>query len=240
MKELAIVVIIIIVIKLFPYIEMIFIGLLLLIGKIFESKEKKAQNKRIKKLKRNRVLDIGKEFEKEVEKELQKIPEIESIFPSIILRNQSLTRFTECDFIACSKKAIYFLECKSYNGTVEISTEKYWKNIDTKEFFYSPVRQNEGHVSFFEKNYSDIYNNNIPIYSIVIFDDRTTLIDNPTNVENSKVIKYCNLKKQIKDIEKQLITEHDMSLLQERFTLELKDSDMYREEQIRQSMQAKS
>ena len=96
---------------------------------------------------------------------------------------------TEIDVLMISSKGIFVFESKNYSGWIfGNENQKYWyqtlpsgRSGSHKEKFYNPVFQNNTHVKYLKS----LLGNGIPIYSIITFSERCTLMN--INVNNSKV-----------------------------------------------------
>jgi hypothetical protein len=62
-------------------------------------------------------------------------------------------------------------------------------NAKEKEFFYNPVKQNEGHIKAIQR----ILGNNYPYYSIIVFSERCELKDVPENSSDRIILKRNSL-----------------------------------------------
>lgn len=96
---------------------------------------------------------------------------------------------TEIDVLMISSKGLFVFESKNYSGWIfGNDNQKYWyqtlpvrRRRSHKEKFYNPVFQNNAHV----KSLKSLIGNEFPIYSIVTFSERCTLMN--VNIKNSKV-----------------------------------------------------
>lgn len=86
---------------------------------------------------------------------------------------------SQIDMIGVSPYGLLVIENKNYHGLVVGSTkDKYWKAIYTpvEDYdLYSPVLQNEKHKEAVRKMLSLLGYADIPVYSVVIFNDSTVL-----------------------------------------------------------------
>lgn len=88
-----------------------------------------------------------------------------------------------------SSKGLFVFESKNYSGWIFGSdNQKYWyqtlpsgRRRSHKEKFYNPVFQNNTHVKYLKS----LIGNELPIYSIITFSDRCTLMN--VNIKNSNV-----------------------------------------------------
>ena len=96
---------------------------------------------------------------------------------------------TEIDVLMISSKGLFVFESKNYSGWIFGSdNQKYWyqtlpsgRRRSHKEKFYNPVFQNNTHVKYLKSLIGDEF----PIYSIITFSDRCTLMN--VNIKYSKV-----------------------------------------------------
>lgn len=96
---------------------------------------------------------------------------------------------TEIDVLMISSKGLFVFESKNYSGWIFGSdNQKYWyqtlpsgRKRSHKEKFYNPVFQNNTHI----KHLKSLIGDEFPIYSIITFSDRCTLMN--VNIKYSKV-----------------------------------------------------
>lgn len=112
---------------------------------------------------------------------------------------------SQIDEIVLSKKAIYFIECKTYSGNVRGDiNEKYW--LHNGIGFYSPIFQNQGHINFFKclcEKKAEFANANeakvwehakeLPMYNIICFSNKTDVNVTKNSLNNVKVVKEREL-----------------------------------------------
>ena len=88
---------------------------------------------------------------------------------------------TEIDLILIHPKGFFVIESKNYNGWI-FGNEKnhYWtqtlpkgRGKSNKVRFYSPIRQNSGHIKHLKRLLSE----RIPMWSVIVFSDECTLKD---------------------------------------------------------------
>lgn len=88
---------------------------------------------------------------------------------------------TEIDVLMISSKGLFVFESKNYSGWIFGSdNQKYWyqtlpsnRGKSHKEKFYNPIFQNNTHVKYLKT----FIEKTIPIYSIITFSDRCTLMN---------------------------------------------------------------
>lgn len=96
---------------------------------------------------------------------------------------------TEIDVLMISSKGLFVFESKNYSGWIFGSdNQKYWyqtlpsgRRRSHKEKFYNPVFQNNTHIKYLKSLIGDEF----PIYSIITFSDRCTLMN--VSIKYSKV-----------------------------------------------------
>jgi len=121
---------------------------------------------------------------------------------------------TEIDVLLISSKGLFVLESKNYSGWIfGNETQKNWTQIiyDDKYRFYNPIMQNRFHI----KHLKNLVGENVPIYSIVVFSDRCTLMDVTVKSPDINVINRYNLKPVImhicEQIQSELLTETEIN-----------------------------
>lgn len=85
---------------------------------------------------------------------------------------------TEIDIIMIHYSGIYVFESKNYSGWIYgQENDYYWTQVIArkgniyKNKFFNPIRQNAYHIKWLKK----LINVNLPIYSIIVFGQKTTL-----------------------------------------------------------------
>lgn len=81
----------------------------------------------------------------------------------------SKTRFSQIDHIIISRKGVFVVETKNFSGriTVNETSEYWWQGFGVRGYkFYSPIQQNEGHISALKYL---LRNPNLPYVNIVAF-----------------------------------------------------------------------
>lgn len=128
-------------------------------------------------------------------RKLIKIFSEENIFVNVYLDNEKTT-FTEIDLIAIDNKHVYVFEMKNYKGWIFGSdNQKYWTqtlNRRTKNTFYSPILQNNGHL----KALNNLLDKDENIYeSVIVFSNNSKFkVSFPYNVIKLKNInKFFNI-----------------------------------------------
>lgn len=128
-----------------------------------------------------------------VYKNLLQLPDEYIVFSNLMF--ESNNHSTQIDQVVVSPYGVFVIETKGYKGWIlggESSTM--WQQVLYKEknYFYNPIKQNEGHVRFLQHLLRcGIV---IPFIPIVVFDNNATL---KMKITNHTVIKRRNLKKEI-------------------------------------------
>ena len=109
-----------------------------------------------------------------------------------ILGNIYIGVKTEIDMVWIHETGIYVFESKNYSGWIfgNLNSKNWCKTMPRKkEFFYNPVKQNEGHIKAIQR----ILGNNYPYYSIIVFSERCELKDVPENSSDRIILKRNSL-----------------------------------------------
>lgn len=123
------------------------------------------------------------------------------VLRNIYLRHDDGSSPSEVDNITVTDKAVFVIECKSYNGNIIVYDGKNWKinNGATSKWVYSPYRQNETHVKYLKSLAGNVLNN-VPVISIVALDDTGRyFIDEP--IEGMNICYMSELSKYISTLE---------------------------------------
>nr|WP_294678906.1 nuclease-related domain-containing protein [uncultured Blautia sp.] len=126
---------------------------------------------------------------------------------------------TELDIIMISTKGIYVIENKNYSGWIfgDEQSKNWCETLKGKKFFfYNPVKQNKSHI----KNLEKILNIGQDKYiSLITFNGNANLKKVNTESPNLYVKSYAQLKKFIKEQEKQTNLLHHEEIEQIYLTL---------------------
>ncbi len=84
---------------------------------------------------------------------------------------------TEIDLILICSKGLFVFECKNFSGWIfGDELQKHWtqtlpigRGRCRKEQFYNPIMQNSSHI----RHLKNIIGKNIPIWSVIVFSDRS-------------------------------------------------------------------
>lgn len=99
---------------------------------------------------------------------------------------------TEIDMIMICSKGVFVFESKNYSGWIFGSEKQvnWYQTLPTgkgkshKETFYNPIMQNQSHV----KHLYEFIKGMAPIYSVVVFSDKCTLMDVQINRSDVGVV----------------------------------------------------
>ncbi|MCQ2050058.1 MAG: NERD domain-containing protein [Candidatus Saccharibacteria bacterium] len=113
-----------------------------------------------------------------------------------ILRNvylQTKNGTTEVDSILLHETGIYVFESKNYSGWIFGNyQQKEWTqaiNRYTKNHFYNPIWQNEGHIAALKT----ILGNDLKYFSFIVFSERCVLKDVPDDIPGRTILRRHNL-----------------------------------------------
>jgi len=132
----------------------------------------------------------GKYSEKLVNDKLLELPNEYIVFHNLLFESNG--RSTQIDHLVISPYGVFVIETKGYKGWIlggEYS--EYWTQViyKSKQQFYNPVRQNEGHVRFLRYLLKTSFK--IPFIPIVVFNNDAEL---KIRIENHIVVNRCDLK----------------------------------------------
>lgn len=118
---------------------------------------------------------------------------------------------SEVDIVMLHVSGIYVIESKNYSGWIFGSEQDtYWTqtlSYTRKNAFYSPLRQNEGHIRWLQNHLAEKAG---PFYSYIVFSDRCTLqkvLKTPGHVVLNRRNLRAAIKKNIKHAGKQMSPE---------------------------------
>lgn len=109
---------------------------------------------------------------------------------------------TELDVVMVHHSGIYVFESKNYSGWIfGNETNRTWtqvlkgsKGSSHKEHFFNPVMQNELHISCLRKL---MKRDDIPIYSVIAFSDRCTLMDVTVHSMDAAVVNRNQIEREV-------------------------------------------
>ena len=129
------------------------------------------------------------------------------VFSNVYLYDrQNLNQINECDVVAVTKKTIYVIEVKNYEGNMTLANEEYVlyiKNNGDREYRRSPVVQNEKHVKQLKKfAHNEVAD--IPVYNVVSFAFGYTIETGAAFPPNTVICGTRDIPEKIREIEKTL------------------------------------
>ena len=135
----------------------------------------------------------GKYSEKLVNDKLLELSDEYIVFHNLLFESNS--RSTQIDHLVVSPYGVFVIETKGYKGWVlggEYS--EYWTQViyKSKQQFYNPIRQNEGHVRFLRYLLRTSFE--IPFIQIVVFNNDAEL---KIRIDNHIVVNRYDLKRTI-------------------------------------------
>lgn len=117
-----------------------------------------------------------------------------------ILRNvylQTKNGSTEVDAILIHESGIYVFESKNYSGWIYGNyRQKEWTqaiNRNTKNKFYNPIWQNEGHIAALKA----ILGNDLKYFSFIVFSERCILKNVPDDIPGRIMLRRHNLERML-------------------------------------------
>jgi len=115
-------------------------------------------------------------------------------------------RSSQIDFIVITKKCMIVIESKNLYGQIKINGDSFIRefrskdnNVYKQQRIYSPVSQNEKHVSLLKQILEEKKFIDYPIHSLVVISDANTIVDNKNANKEVKdiVVNYDVIKKKI-------------------------------------------
>jgi hypothetical protein len=163
--------------------------------------------------------DSGKYGEYLIYKHLEHFEKIGGMFLFNLYVPKSSSGTTEIDVLLICPKGIFVFESKNYGGWVfGNENHKYWtqtlpsgwNGACHKERFYNPIMQNATHI----KHLRHLIDENVPIRSIIVFSDRSTLkevtlINKEINVINCNNV-FSAVNQACKESENDLLTQFEI------------------------------
>lgn len=96
---------------------------------------------------------------------------------------------SEIDLLFITQKGIFVIESKNYSGWIFGSDkDQYWTQMlpnKQENRFYNPIKQNQTHIKWLQ-NY---LNEEIPVYSLIVFSERCELKQIEIGTEHTAVCK---------------------------------------------------
>jgi hypothetical protein len=126
------------------------------------------------------------------------------IFHDLYLRKKNSGTFSQIDIVAITTVGIVVFEVKDYSGWIfGKGYQKKWTQVlaygKEKHRFYNPVMQNASHIDALRKATELL--DNVPIYSVIVFDGNCVLRDVSFIPNATAVVKLSNLSKIMRHIE---------------------------------------
>ena len=100
---------------------------------------------------------------------------------------------TEIDMLMIHETGIYVFESKNYSGTIfgGYKLKEWIQTLErTRNYFYNPIWQNEGHISALK----DLLGEEMPYISLIVFSERCELREIPSNETNMIILQRNHLK----------------------------------------------
>lgn len=99
---------------------------------------------------------------------------------------KGMSRYEQVDCMLICSYGIYCFEMKNWNGEIKPNNDDKWaiysRGKKTNREFPNPIRQNERHCAYLkfllDKYYPQFKEQNLPIFSIILFSDRTKILKN--------------------------------------------------------------
>ena len=115
----------------------------------------------------------GKISESLVNHKLESLTEEYVVMNNVLLKSNGYS--TQIDHLVVSPYGVFVIETKGYKGWIMgHENSEYWTQVvfRSKHKFYSPIRQNEGHIRFIRRL---LKNDSIKFIPIVVFNNDATL-----------------------------------------------------------------
>lgn len=125
-----------------------------------------------------------------------------AIFHDCYIRKASGS-FTQVDLVVATSQGLLVFEIKDYSGWLfGHCHQKYWTQVlaygREKHRFYNPIMQNNGHIQAIRDNLP--HNQNIPIYSIIVFYGTSELRDVTVGSKNDFLIYPNEIRHTVKSL----------------------------------------
>lgn len=104
---------------------------------------------------------------------------------------------TEVDVLLICPKGLFVFECKNFGGWIfGNEAQKKWtqtlplgRGRSHKEYFYNPIMQNASHI----RHLKNLVGKSIPMRSVIVFSDRSTLKNVTINSDDVSVINHDSI-----------------------------------------------
>ena len=152
-----------------------FLVLLTLGHRLISVLQKRARRKRYLQF----CMERGREGESATATRLEEMRGHKWILSNVFLPKNGGQTTTELDLVLILAKGIFVIENKNYSGRI-YGREKdlYWSQYTGKGVsreFYNPLKQNQGHVRCLAKFLGEQGWQDVPLYSVVTFNERAKL-----------------------------------------------------------------
>ena len=146
---------------------------------------------------------IGEQGEVKAEQYLKLLDnKIFKILKNVKFKNKN-GKPTQIDFICMTDKCSFVIEIKNWYGKIygSVQDEKWYSKVndETTNEQTNPIKQNQKHVERFRRELKNI-NIIMPIYSIIAFDERGTVMSQSIEDNRTKVIYIPGIHKIIQSI----------------------------------------
>lgn len=129
-----------------------------------------------------KIIIRGEEGERETAEVLQKVRGKKYLVSNIYIPGYSGTghqETTEIDMVMVHEKGIFVIENKNYSGWIfGRESDSNWLQVSgnrKKRYFYSPVRQNQGHIRYLKKLLNPLLDEDVPFISVITFNQNARL-----------------------------------------------------------------
>lgn len=130
----------------------------------------------------------GIDFENEAFEDLANVLHANYIYDYYLIQDvayKGVSRFEQVDCMLICSYGIYCFEMKNWHGDVKPCNDDRWVIYNhgkkTNREFTNPIKQNERHCAFLkfmlDKQFPAFKSSRIPVYSIVLFSDRTGIMN---------------------------------------------------------------
>jgi hypothetical protein len=160
------------------------------------------------------INDKGKYGEYLVYKRLKVLENDNNKFLFNIYLPRENNKTTEIDLLLISSKGLFVFESKNYCGWIfgnESNTK--WTQVlyDNKHHFFNPIIQNKLHIKYLKR----LVQENVPIYSMIVFSDKCKLKDITIKSKNVSVLNRYDAKTLVSQIcnqtQKDILTEVEIN-----------------------------
>lgn len=140
---------------------------------------KLVQNKIHRRQQLKAQLKKGKEGEMVTARYLNKIRGYKKVICNLYIPTGTERRTVEIDMVMLHEKGIFVIENKNYSGWIFGSEEEeQWLQVlgkGKKNYFYSPIRQNQSHIRNLKRMLRDSLPADVPFLSVITFNHQARL-----------------------------------------------------------------